>query len=189
MPNSIISSVLNAAQFRIYDDRSGDQIWKSLGILSVNTDSESANSQKPLSNIQLSGNATFNRLQSTDVEGSKIIRPSMIKVVGMVPDITTTEAILSAWGNVFLTVTLQSRGVIAENMTVTNVVIEQSPEWTSADRITIELEQIAIPSIMGYRPSQQADKSAVGLKIQTPNTTAQNVAAIYNRVNQLTGIF
>lgn len=189
MANSILSSILNASQFRVYDDRNGDQIWKSLAILSVNINSESANSQKPLSNVQFSEGETFFKLQGTDVESSKIIRPSMIKVVGMVPDITTMEAIISAWENVFLTFTVMSRGVIADGMTITNVTVDQSAEYISADRITIEFEQVALPSIDGFNPSQQADKSSVGLRIQTPASVLDTAMSVYNRVTSFVGSF
>jgi hypothetical protein len=189
MPNSILSSVLNTLQFRVYDERNGSQIWKSIGILDVQYDAESANSQKPISNIQFSEGATYDKLQSSDIEDSKIIRPSFIKIIGMVPDITTTEAILSAWNNVFLTFTVMSRSVIAEGMTVTNVTIEQTPEWISADRITIEMEQVALPSFSGYRPKQAADRSPIGLRIQTPTSVADTITTIYNRVKSFTGVF
>lgn len=187
MPNSILSSILKEGQFRAYDNRSGDQIWKSLGVLDVMVNSSAATSTKPLSNIQLSEDGTFNKIQGTDVESSKIIRPSQLKVVAIVPDITTAEAIINAWSNTFLTINIITRGIIADNMSLSNVEFEQTPEIVSAQVVTLEFDQVAVPSISEFTPAQSADASVYGIKIQTQATVRDNVTSILGRVNQLIG--
>jgi hypothetical protein len=94
MPASLLSTLLGAPQFNVTDERTGATIWSKLSIVSCDVLLASENSDQPLSNQQVSDQATYQSILSTDVESVKIISPSKLRVVALCADLSTVKSII-----------------------------------------------------------------------------------------------
>jgi hypothetical protein len=190
--SSILASVLGKVSFKVTSELNGSTLWRNLKIVRVEVDSGSMNSDQPLGIDQYSENQVLQNLVTADINASKIIRPSAIRITALCPDLSTEESIINAFANKKQTLTVTSKGIIAKNMAVTEVIINQTPDILTATKVEIMLEQAADmgASDTAYRPLQPGDSNTLGISIQGPTTVADTVSGLYNKATSaISGIF
>lgn len=186
MANSILSSLLSTSKFKVYNEATGYPIWSKLQVKSVDVDAESSNAEEPLSVMQLSESSVRAQLLIQDIQSSKIIRPSRLRITALCSDISTLESIIALFNDVTSTLSISSKSVITGSMMITRLHISQSSEILSASKITIELEQSKPPAPNNFNPSQASDASTYGVRIQTPPSLTQTASGLYNKVQSFT---
>jgi hypothetical protein len=170
MPQSILSSILSKPQFVATNESSNSVLWPQLGILDVEISNDSENSDKPISNQQLSDKATYQSILTQDIQAAKIIQPSRLRVTALCADISTLENVLATYSNLSATISINSKSIITQSLMLTAVDVEQTPEMISASRVVMVFEQAQPPANSGFAPEQAADASVYGVSIQTPPT-------------------
>lgn len=168
MSNSILSSLFSKATFTAKSEISNTPVWQGLKIISVEIGVSAAESEQPLGINQESENAVLISLNQDDIKATKILQPSVIKITGICPDLSTTENVISMFANPQQTLTITSKGVMAVNMAVTSIEVVQESEMISASRVEITLEQSIMPmSASSWNPSQPADANALPITTRT----------------------
>jgi hypothetical protein len=170
MTQSILSTLFSSPQFIATNENTSAVLWSKLGIVDVEISSDSANTDMPLSNQQVSDGKTYQSILAADIESVKIMQPSRLRVTALCSDISTQENIISTWEDVTVTISINTKSVITSYLVLTDVEIEQSGEMISASRIIMNFEQAQPPANSGYSPEQAADSSVYGVSIQTPST-------------------
>ena len=181
MANSILSAILPQQPFRVFADWNGAEYLKTMKVVKVEIDAESSNAEKPISNIQTKDGKVYTELAQADLESSKIIRPVRMRVQAIVPDETTATTLITTWLSLTDTLTIMSRGIIADNMIVTEVEFEQDPEVLNVQKVMIELERSIAPQFNNYNPSNAADKPSIGSKLQSLVPSLGTVVGLYNK--------
>ncbi|WGN90791.1 baseplate organization protein [Burkholderia phage vB_BglM_WTB] len=195
MAGSIVSALFSRVSLKVSPSNGAAasiNIWTNLKVHDVEIDSGSVNSEQPIGTNPTSDNTVRVSLLTQDIQASKIIRPTHMKITGFCPDISTFESIANSFANNQQTLDITSKGVIATNMAMVEVIATQSPEMLSATKVEIMLEQAASPvgASGGFSPLQSADASALGISIQTPQTIGQSVQSLYNKATSfISGIF
>lgn len=189
MATFIISPLLGSSGFAAVDELTGARCWTRAKIKEVSVDLSSANSDQPVSSEQTSEKGTFVNLLEADINTLKIIQPSRMRVTMYCTDAQTIENVISSFENTRVTLTIQTKGITANNLVAVNIDITQSPEMMSAAKIVVDLEQAFPPKTSGYKPAQSADESSNGVSIQAPSNIAPTVTNLYNKVvNLLKGL-
>lgn len=189
MANSILSSLFARTAFRAVNNRTGYPCWVNLKVVAVEIDSSSANADVPLASADGDETFTYAQLMEEDVKTAKIIRPTRMRVTALSPDVSTTNSVLAVYADVESTLTITTKSVIADLMTVAHVTIQQDDEALNVARITIELEQASQPENDPFKPSSMADETSVGTRVQRPTPLTQTVSALYNKVANFIGGF
>lgn len=187
MPNTVLSAILPSQSFRVYSDKDGSQILRTVAITRAEILSASHNARKPVSTQKPSGQETSDAILTQDVKTSKILRPTRISLTALIPDMSAVDNLVAIWLARETTITVMSRGIIAANMTVVHIQFDQGPDVLSAQRATIDLEQALVPTFNRYNPQQAADSSTYGVRIQTPIPVLDSVADVFNRVKNFLG--
>lgn len=194
MTQSIIDSLIGSAPFSFVSDYDGNSYFKDLKIVSVEIDQACAVARDPISMEQVTETETYVSLLDADIKSGKILRPSAMRITALVANVSTMESLIRAYADVTLTFTVTSKAIISDYMCITSLEVTQSGEVTSANRVVIELEQTA-PTVVGnYDPSNPADESTYGIRIQAPPTVlasavsavsslSSNAQALYNKVS------
>lgn len=99
MSNSILSSLFSKATFTAKSEISNTPVWQGLKIISVEIGVSAAESEQPLGINQESENAVLISLNQDDIKATKILQPSVIKITGICPDLSTTENVISMFAN------------------------------------------------------------------------------------------
>ncbi len=188
MANSILSSIFSAANFTAVDSDSGFTLWPSIKVIEVEIGVRSATSDEPLSVVQYVNQTVSQSLQEADVQASKIILPSNIRVTAIASDLSTLESIISSFANTQLTIDITSKSVISSSMVVVDLEIEQTPRMISAARLVMELQQAIPPSSPSFDPSQTADQNTYGVRIQTLPSATTTIASLYSSVTSFFGV-
>jgi hypothetical protein len=173
MPSTILASLLGSPSFRCTNDATGLSVWADLGIIDVEIHEPAAVTDQPLSNQQVTSSdpATQKIYQSVlpvDIQGAKIIEPSVLRVTALCSDLSTVKAIIAAWQDTTSTFSISTRSIITHYLCISEVEIEQTGEMISAVKITLTFEQAQPAEVTGYAPEQAADSSVYGVNIQTP---------------------
>ncbi|ABL96835.1 hypothetical protein BcepF1.104 [Burkholderia phage BcepF1] len=179
MPGSILSSLFGKASFSAISEITNTPVWTGIKILNVEIDASSANSETPLGINQRSEDIVLVSLTQDDIRATKIIQPAIMRVTALCQNLSIYENVVAAFANVMQTLTISTKGVIAQNMAVVEVTATQSSEILSATHVEILMKQSNAPgSGSSYNPSQPSDRSTQSITIQTPDsvlTTARNL--------------
>lgn len=184
-----IQQLLSTPSIKIVDELTKAVRWPKLKIRSVEISLDSDNASVPLSNVQVSENATFQRLLEGDLRTGKILKPPHLKLNFWSVDNSTTESVVQAFLDQTTTFSVTSKSIISTSMVIVSLELTQSPENLTATAITMEMEQ-AIPAgeSDGYDPAQQSDEPTRGVRIQSPVSLTQSVTDLYNRVLKSIGV-
>lgn len=188
MASSIISSFLGPARFVVTDEITGIAIWKNFKVKDVEVNSSSANTNNPIQKDDSTAKPTYTSLLSDDIKTLKIINPSSMIITGFCDDDSSIESVISSFSNTSLTLTISTKGIIAKSMAVVSVDIEQGIEMTSANKVSISLEQTKTQPVGGFfLPAQSSDASVFGVTMQQPQPISVNVESLYNKVSSIFG--
>lgn len=183
--SSILSSILSSPATTFTNEVTGTACWTSAKVKSVEIETDSDNSDSPLSTEQISESSVFISLVTADVETSKIMKPVRVKVTMFVGDISTLQNIITLWRDVTVTLSITSKSVIANSLAIANVDIIEAPEMLSAATVMIDLEQVQPPQSSSYNPQQPGDQSSYGLQFVQPSTVGTTLGAITNAASLL----
>jgi hypothetical protein len=170
MAQAILSTLTSKPQFIATNENTGTTIWGKLGIVDVEVSSDSANTDMPISNQQVSDGATYQSILAADLQSVKIMQPSRLRVTALCSDISTQENVISTFLDNTVTISINTKSIITSYLVLSDVDIEQSGEMLSAARIVMVFEQAQAPANSGYAPEQSADSSVYGVSVQTPPT-------------------
>lgn len=168
MPQSILSSLLSKPQFNAINELTGTTVWAKLGIMDVEIGSSSENTEKPISNQQVSDKATYQSILTQDIQAAKIIQPDRLRVTALCDDISTLENVLATFSDTSATISINTKSIITSFLVLTEVDVEQTGDMLSASKVIMTFEQAQPPANSGYAPEQAADASVYGVSIQTP---------------------
>lgn len=194
MAGTILSSLVSKVSITVIPSNgaaSGSAIWTNLKVHDVEIDAGAVSSDRPIGANPTSDKDVRVSLLKEDVAATKIIRPTHMKITGFCPDISTFESITKSFSDNQQTLSITTKGVIANNMAISEVIATQTPDMLSATMVEIVLEQAASPAQNkgGFSPAQSADSSQLGISIQTPPTAGQTVQSLYNKATSfLTGL-
>jgi hypothetical protein len=168
MPESILSTLFSQPKFVATNENTGLTMWSKLGIVDVEVASSSGNTDKPLSNQQISDNGTYQSILSQDIQTVKIMQPDRLRVTALCADISTLENVISTFLDNTVTIAINTKSIITSYLALCDVDIEQTGEMISASRVVMTFEQAQPPVNSGYAPEQSADASVYGISIQSP---------------------
>jgi hypothetical protein len=168
MTASILSTLLGKPTFTVTDEATGAVIWTDLGIVSVEVMLSSENTDQPLSNQQVDDISTWQDILAADIQSVKIISPDRLRVTALCSDLSTVKSIISYFGNLSSTLSINTKSIITRYLVMSECDIEQSGEMISAVRIVMVFEQAQPSESTGYAPQQGADQSGYGVSIANP---------------------
>lgn len=170
MAQSILSSLLAKPVFVAKNEAYDFAIWSDLGIVDVEITSSSDNTESPISNQQVADSGTYESIQAQDVQTTKIIEPSRLRVTALCANISTIESIISTFLDTTATISISTKSIITNYLVLTEVDVEQTGDMISASKVLMTFEQAQAPANSGYAPEQAADASVYGVSIQSPPT-------------------
>jgi hypothetical protein len=183
MASSILSSLGSKISFSTTNETTGYPVWANLKIVDVSIEGQSENSDFPISLQQYANGTTYLGLQSADMNAIKVLMPTRIIIDGIAPDISTVQSVLSAFGNTQATFTILTKGFLSQQLSVTNVEIDQNAEVLSAALIKITLERTKPAAPSAYAPAQPSDLASIGSVLQTLGSAlTSSVTGLYNTV-------
>lgn len=186
MAQSILSSLFSQAQISFTNELTGTPCWTGMKVADVETPSQSSTSDQPMATDSLAESSVSTGLQAADIRTMKIIRPSRMRIISVVDNLSLIENILSLFANTQVTLSVTSKGIIADSMSILEVNIEQVSDMLSANRVIIDLEQIVPPQTSSYAPAQSADQSSYGLSVQSSQSSSLTPASLFaNLANNL----
>jgi hypothetical protein len=177
MPQTILASLTSKPQFVATNENTGTQVWSLLGIVDVEVDSSSANSDAPVSSSQVSSSTNaatdasatqYQSVLSVDIQTTKIIQPSRLRVTALCSDLSTLENVISTFTDDTVTISINTKSIITSYLVLSDVEIEQTGEMISASKVIMTFEQAQPPQNSGFAPAQAADSSVYGVSLQNP---------------------
>jgi hypothetical protein len=188
MASSILSSLFSQAQVSFTNELTGTPCWTGINIADVEIPSQASTSDQPMATDSLAESTTSAQLQAADISTMKIIRPARMRITALVSDLSLIENIQSLFANTQVTLSVTSKGIIADSMSILEVNIEQTPEMLSANRVIIDLEQIVPPSTPSFVPAQSADQSSYGLSVQSAQSSSLTPAGLFSNISNNLGL-
>lgn len=185
MANSIMSQLVSAANFRIYDEEYGIAVWTDLKVESVSITADAHTAQNPMSNVYAASDTQDSTALENDLKATKVIQPISVTVNCKIQSISTTSAIGQAFSSQTKTYRVVAKGLTAQGMALTGVQIDQSPEALSAISCELTFEQAEIPSTTGFNPSSSSDSDTYGLTVDADDSIDDTVESVYNTVSSL----
>jgi hypothetical protein len=183
MARSILSSLIGNSQISIIDEATQKPQLTGLKVVNIEIPSEAETSNQPMSVDSFSSVSVSANSQATDFQTMKIIRPSRMRIVALVSDISLLENIRSIFKDTTSTLSITTKGIIASSMTILTVDIEQTPGMITASQVTIELEQVEAPFLgSAFNPSQTADQSSYGLNFQGSQSTPFSPSDLFSNI-------
>lgn len=183
MASNLFANALRFKQVLSFvNELTGAPCWDGMGAAEVDIPASSSNASVPIATDDLAESFVSTVLQTADIQSSKILTPTRIRLVALIDNISLIESILSLFADTRVTLTVTSKSIIAASMSIVNVDIEQSPSMMSASRVVIEFEQV-IPAnaASGYSPLQSGDQSTYGLSVQSASPSSLSVAGLFNK--------
>jgi hypothetical protein len=182
--SSIVSTISDQVAFTATNELDSKVIWKDLDIKSVEISGEAAQTDHPLSNVQYNDDSTYTNLSAEDIQTIKIIRPSIVRVIGICADISTIESVTNVFADTQVSIVISTKSIIIPDLVLSTINIEQSGNMLSAAEITMELEQAEPPTATTYSPSQAGDVSEYGIRIQSLKTAPVSLSTLASKVAQ-----
>lgn len=195
MANSAISSLFSVSPLKIVNEADGYENFAGLAVKSVDVMLESAVTDNPLSNKSFTEESIYTDLLDVDTRNGKIIRPVKIKLTVISNDLSTIENMMGALADPVRTFSITSKAIISDAMMLVDLTISQSKDMISANELVAEFEQFEPPIVDGYNPSDHANSSRFGIRIQLPESVVANaiksvtgsltssVQSLYNKIS------
>jgi hypothetical protein len=168
MANSILSTLLSKPSFIATNEVTNEVVWADLGIVDVEIQSGSSNTDAPMANSSTTDSATYQSVLAADLEAVKIIQPSRLRITALSDNISTVQDIIATFLDETVTISINTKSIITAFLALTSLDLEQSGEMLSATRVIMTFEQAQPPANSGFVPSQSADASVYGVSIQSP---------------------
>lgn len=174
---SILQTIIGFSQFRIREEAADVQIWTNLkvGNVEIGTDAETARS--PVMTRDLTEQNVYINLQELDIQNSKILRPSKMRVTFLTDNMSDVEAVERSFFDTTQTYEIYTRNIIATQMVLLTVSIEQPQAMTNAVRLICEFEQGLRPTPLVFAPDSFADFSVFGVSVNSLAEVAGNAAS------------
>jgi len=195
MANSALSYLFSASPLKITNESDGYQSWAGLAVKSVDVMLESSVTDNPLSNKSFTEESIYTDLLDVDTRNGKIIRPVKIKMTVISTDLSTIEDMMGALVSPTRTFSITSKSIISEAMMMIDLTITQSKDMISANELVAEFEQFKPTIDDAYNPSDPANRSHFGIRIQLPGSVAKDgiksvtgnltdsVQSLYNKIS------
>lgn len=176
MANQLISQLLGESKFKIYDESTGLQVWEDLSVIAVSISSDAETARQPISIIDPSEREVYQAIIEDDVSNGKIIRPTSLTLYCMTADLSTMENIERKWSDITSSFSILSRSIISDHMIISQVVIDQTKDNISSQRITIKFEQSEPYKSTQFDPAADSDATTYGIRVQNiPETISEVV--------------
>lgn len=206
MAKSILSALSSKPSTSFINENTGVPCWTAARIVDVSIISDSDNANSPLSNQQLNEASVSSELLSEDVKTAKILRPSRLRVTIITDNISLIENVLGLFADVTVTISITSKSIVANSMSIVDVEVEQSSEMLSASKVIVTLEQVIVASGSRFNPAQDSDSDNYGLGVQSPSRVGASlstaatsagsllssagtaVTSLYNRIKNQIGV-
>ena len=185
MAKSILSALSSKPATRFVNENTGVECWTGARIVDVSIISDSDNANSPLSNQQVTDAGVSSEILSEDVKTAKILRPTRLRVTIITDNISLIENVLSLFADVTVTISVTSKSIVADSMSITDVEVEQSSEITSASKVFITMEQVIVSSGEDFDPAQDSDSDNYGLGVQSPAQVGASLSAARSSVGSL----
>lgn len=166
MANSIVSEIFRPRSFRAVDESVGFEVWRKLGVLSVNVLPDSQVADNPISITQYVSQDIFDDTTRIDSRNSKVIMPTKIQITAICDDSETISSVIQYFGNETSTLTIYSKEIVAESMCVVDVDVEQTPQRTSAMMLRITMVQTEEKVSSSFDPENPQDATTFGVRIE-----------------------
>jgi hypothetical protein len=168
MPGTILSSIFGRPSMSITNEATQAALWTALGVVDVEIIIASENSDKPLSNQQISDEKAYQSILSADIGTVKIISPTRLRITALCADLSTIKSIISTFDDPTATMSINTKSVITRFLAMSEVDIEQNADMISASRVVMVFEQSQPVESSGFNPEQAADQSVYGISLATP---------------------
>lgn len=187
MANNILSAFSTKAM-KIFDDKTSQIRLRSLSILSVDVISQADVARLPQTEIPLVPGDVFEKRAAIDLYPNKVVNPAEMRIEAIATDSITVNNAINIFLNTQTTISIISRSIIAQNMAIEKLVIEQSFEKLSATNLSFVVKQVEIPKPSTYSPKQDADQGVFGIGVASPRSLTDSVSSLYNRTKLSLGV-
>jgi hypothetical protein len=184
MADSLLSSLLSAAKWKITNEDYGTSLWTKLGVIFVEIMSDAQVVSQPLSNQDYTGSSVYQNLLTVDLTNGKILRPVKLRMTALCSDLSTLENIITAFVNPTSTFSVTSKSIVSDAMLFSDLTITHDSEKISASTVVMEFEQWTPDANESYNPDGSYNASNYGVRIQSLSTV--NTSSISSTVSSLT---
>lgn len=186
MASSILSLVpgLTKQKFTVKSD-TGTQILSNIKVVSVEICDESTNADVPIQSVQNADKKTLGSIAVLDLNSSKVISPSILRLTAIAPDQSTVDQLLLAFLQDTILFNITSRSISMKSACISELEITQDANMINASRIEATFEQCIPDSTNGYSPSMSGDASVYGINVQVPSSITSTVSDLYNKVSSV----
>lgn len=186
MALTLITANLSRSSFAATNEATSTVLWKGMAVVDVDIDASATVTDYPLAVDGANDAATTEAVQALDVQAVKVIQPSKMRVNALVKDLSIIENMIALFNDPTITMSVNSKSIIAEHLVMTDLEIDQSADILSAARVSMAFEQAQIPTGEGFLPEQAADASVYGLSVQNPAQVSL-FASFGKTVNSIVG--
>lgn len=167
MADNILSSLLSAPAISFVNEKlPGVNVWQNLNVVSNEISERSSNTDFPLEKES----------SLADLKSAKILEPTKVKISALCDDATTLTSILNVLYALDSTMMVKSKGVLVNNLVITELELEYSPEMLNVAKVGIDMEQAFYLSLLTYSPSQGPDFSMITKGLQTLEQVGNTVS-------------
>lgn len=168
MADTILTARVSKPQFSAKNELNNIELWRGLAIIDVEIDSSAAVTDQPVVLANSKDAQTISTINEADMKAIKIIKPAMLRLSAIIPDLSMVESITQMFFDPTVTMSVSSKSIITEHLVMTSLEITQSPDMMSASQVAMTFEQAKPPASSGYQPEQPADTSMYGINIKQP---------------------
>lgn len=187
MSQSIISYLTGNSPLKIVDEFTGSKRWPQLKTKSVRITLVSEVTDMPFQ-----GEGFIVEPQSIanlrdNLRTSKVVNPSRIDAEFMCDDISVLTSLENVFNDTSHTLKVYSKEVVASNMAITDMKIDQKPDALSAVYLAITFQQTAPDTYNGFNPEREGDRNSYGINVQGVDAVSFDIGSVYNRVSNYLG--
>jgi hypothetical protein len=181
--SSILTTFFNRPQFTATNEGSRAVLWKGLAIVDVEINPAANITQMPLSADLDKDSDTTEKIKVDDVKTIKILQPIKLRVSALIGDLSVLENIVSTFKNETVTISVNTKSIITNDLIMTDLEITQSEDMVSASRVEMTFEQSESPRGDTYSPEQSADASTNGIGAKNPISISGGLSSLKNTIS------
>ncbi|QBQ72353.1 hypothetical protein [Serratia phage vB_SmaM_Hera] len=187
MAQTILASIFSPKGLKVIDEKTGAHIWASMQVTKVQPVDDSETAEIPFAVGRLSDPGTTQKTSDSDILPAKVIKPAMIEITAIVDDILF-NSIINVFNDVTHTLTVTSKSIITNSMCLVGIEADQTPDKLNKTSLVLTLEQVQPPTKASFNPSQSADQSILGTRVQAPESVSDTVSGMVDGIKNRLGI-
>lgn len=184
----LLQYFLGGTSLRIVESGSLFRKWAALSVVRVEIMASATTSELPQAVTSAQITEVFEGSVKANVAATKIIMPTGMVITTVCPDQSTLDNIIASWKDTAATFDITSRNIIANNMALTEIEIDQDEENISSQKVVLTFEQTNVSRPSLFNPIQDADRDMLGISTKQPVSLLTTARGLYNSISAKLGL-